>query len=594
MAKRLPRWDLSILFDESDPNARTKAFESIERIIREIESHKSRLSGNISVRNFLKLVRLYDKYRIQSAKVFQYASMKYDENTLDQGMLEFYNKIARNIVDFDNRLLFFKLWWKNIDSDNFQRLISKMDKDHRHEYRCIYFEDILPEAEEKIISIKDLAGICALSQVYDISTAELDFILKIRGKNKEFTIEEINQCHFSSSNPSIRKASYIEELGKLGRNSQLLSFLHQTIINDYVAEEIQIRGRKKPRLYGDSYNNILDPLITENIFPAIRRNASVFQRYFLLKARALGKKKLTRYDVPAHLPRTKFVKNFSFKEASKLVLDAFYSFSQEFGDAAKAIFDSNHIDARTFKGKMQGAYCQSVVPGIPSWITLQFQNNMESIQALAHELGHGAHFGLSGSHSIGTFEANLLIAEISSTFAETLVFHKMYEQARDPATKRFILGFMLDNVYMTLMRQGYFAIWEYEMSKLAQEDKLTLEAMDKTYLDLCREQFGDAVYIPDEFKKEWLAIPHFFQQPFYVYSYVVNELIKLILFDKYKKEDTSFPPKMIKLLSAGNSAYPLQLFARVGINVNSPRFGQKSFNIINKMIDEYETLLKEH
>lgn len=81
--------------------------------------------------------------------------------------------------------------------------------------------------------------------------------------------------------------------------------------------------------------------------------------------------------------------------------------------------------------------------------------------------------------------------------------------------------------------------------------------------------------------------------PLYVYSYAINEEIKLILFDKYKKRGASFAPKIIKLLSAANSVYPMQGLARSEVNINSPKFSQKVFNIIKKMVDEYEFLLNQ-
>lgn len=587
----LPRWDLSDLIDKNDPEALDRAVRSAEKTVKEIESFKDKLFGNISVRNFHKLVKLYDEYRIQASKLLQYASMRFDENMSDKGTFEFFQKIDRNLTDFGNRIIFFRLWWKNIDEDNFKRLMSKLSGDHKHEYRCMHFEDILSEVEEKIINIKDLSGLYGLSQLYSVLVSELTFMIKVRGKNKTLSAEEVYQYRFSS-NPTLRKNAYEEELKKFGEKNLSISLIYQSIINDHVAEDMKIRGRKKTRLYGDSYNNIQDSLV-ETMISEIRKNVSVFQHYFVLKAKALGKKKLLRCDVYAPLPKTKAVRYFSFKESSKFILDTFYSFSQEFGDAAKAIFDSRHIDARIFSGKVSGAYCAPVVPKLPSWITIQFNNDIESLQSLAHEAGHGAQFGLSQSRSIGTYEPTIFIGEISSTFAETLVLNRLYEEAQDVATKIFILGIMLDNTYASLIKQGYLAAFENGVIKLAEQNLMTTEAIDNLNLNLCREQFGNSVYVPDRFKNDWTTISHLFQMPLYVYSYAINEEIKLMLFDKYKKRGASFAPKIIKLLSAANSVYPMQGLARAEVNINSPKFSQKVFNIIKKMVDEYETLLNQ-
>jgi oligoendopeptidase F len=589
--ERLPRWTTAGLLDETDPNAISKALGLLEKIVKEMESYKSQLTNSISVKNFLKLVRLYDQFRIQAAKLAQYASMKYDENMFSQKTFEFYKKIDECISKFINRLIFFRLWWKNLDEENMHRLLSKLDKDHRHEFRCMYFEDLLEEAEEKIVNLKDLTGIYALAQMYDILTSSLIFNLKIGGKNKTLSVEEMQKYRFSG-NPSLRKAEYTEELRKYAEIGHPLAFIYQAVIADHVTEDLQIRSLKKPRLYGDSYNNISDTFV-ESMFLSIRKNVGVFQRYFVLKAKALGKKKLRRYDVCAPLPKTKPICDFTFREASEFILDTFYSFSQEFGDVAKNIFDGKRIDARILPEKISGAYCATVTPETPAWITIQYQGGIKDVVDFAHELGHGINLELSKKHSIGTFDSNQFIGELASTFSEMLVLDRLLGEAKDAVTKRYVLGFLLDNIYLTLVTQGYRAIWENETTKLAEEGILTSEAMDQLYLDLSREQFGDAIYVPDEFRKEWLTIAHFFRQPNYVYSYMVNEAIKIVLFDKYKKNKQVLKPKIIKLFSSGSSAYPMQLTARASVNIRSERFMSGVFKIISKMVDKYEALLNE-
>jgi oligoendopeptidase F len=589
----IPRWDLSDLLDKSNPNAASEALDSMEKIVKQIESWKKRLRQNMSAKNFIELFKLINRFKTERKRIKTYSELKLYENMSNLESVEFNNRVEEMLTDFDNRLLFFRLWWKDVDSKNAQRLMSSMGKDFHHELRCMHNDDLLSGPEEKTIAVKDLAGFYALPQIYDSLTTNMTFRLKVGGKIKYLTTEEIEEYRYSS-NPALRKAAYTEYFGGFKRSFiQSVAYIYQVIMRDLIAEETKLRNHKKPRLYLDNVDNVPDELV-EKMLSVIRKNASVFQRYFTLKAKALKLKKLRRYDIYAPFPKPASMRKFSFEEAKELVLGAFYSFSPAFGDAAKKIFDSKHVDAQSRIGKALGAFCSSAGPEIPSYISLHFQGSLDGvIPSLAHELGHGVHAGLAGSHSIGTYEPLLFLTEISSTFAEMIVIDKLLLEAKDSVAKLYILGFALDNIYKSLLRQGYFAVWEHEAAKLVQKEGMTADIMADKYLKICREQFGDSVSVPNEFKWEWVTIPHFYQSPFYVYSYVANQEIALFLFDKYKKKGASFVPKIIRIISAGGSAYPVQILSRAGINVKSERFWQKGFNIVSKMIDEFESLLKE-
>ena len=105
-----------------------------------------------------------------------------------------------------------------------------------------------------------------------------------------------------------------------------------------------------------------------------------------------------------------------------------------------------------------------------------------------------------------------------------------------------------------------------------------------------REQFGDAVEISDEFKWEWLAIPHFYQSPFYTYAYSFGQLLVLALYQQYRLEGETFIPKYLKILSYGGSESPMKILAEAGLDITSPAFWQGGFDVINNMISELEKL----
>jgi oligoendopeptidase F len=105
-----------------------------------------------------------------------------------------------------------------------------------------------------------------------------------------------------------------------------------------------------------------------------------------------------------------------------------------------------------------------------------------------------------------------------------------------------------------------------------------------------KEQFGEAVEVSDEFKWEWVSIPHFYGSPFYVYAYSFGQLMVLALYEMYKREGEAFKPKYLKILSYGGSESPARILKEAGINIASARFWQGGFDAISRMIDDLEKL----
>jgi len=96
-----------------------------------------------------------------------------------------------------------------------------------------------------------------------------------------------------------------------------------------------------------------------------------------------------------------------------------------------------------------------------------------------------------------------------------LLIDQLLSKENDPAVRRDILFRQVDDAYATIMRQSFFALFEREAHKMIQ-DSATVDDLAKMYLNNLKKQFGDAVELSDEFRWEWVSIPHFYHTPFYV------------------------------------------------------------------------------
>jgi oligoendopeptidase F len=208
---------------------------------------------------------------------------------------------------------------------------------------------------------------------------------------------------------------------------------------------------------------------------------------------------------------------------------------------------------------------------------------------MAHELGHAIHSMLASGHSVLTFHSSLPLAETASTFGEMMLVDRMLAEETDENVRRDLLFRQIDNDYATIMRQAYFALFEREAHRMIQEGA-TVEELANAYLENLREQFGEAVELSDEFRWEWISIPHIYSVPFYVYAYSFGQLLVLALYRQFKEEGDSFKPRYVQILSAGGSDSPERILARAGIDIHSADFWQGGFDVLERLIGELEAI----
>ena len=145
----------------------------------------------------------------------------------------------------------------------------------------------------------------------------------------------------------------------------------------------------------------------------------------------------------------------------------------------------------------------------------------------------------------------------------------------------------MDDAYATIQRQAFFALFEKEAHQMI-VDGASVDELCEAYMKNLKAQFGDAVDVADEFKWEWVSIPHIYQVPFYVYAYAFGQLLVLSLYKRFKEEGESFKPKYIKLLAAGGSEAPMKVLADAGVDLRKPEFWQGGFDVLAKLVDELE------
>ncbi len=579
-------WSLKDLFESFDDPRIEQTYANLTAQITQFESYRSELKPSLTIKRFLEIIRELEAADRQIMRLYSFAELSFAANTQDQKAQTAMARIQQFYAEKSNKTMFFELWWKGLDAKNAQRLLDASG-DYRYwlEQMRNFKPFTLTEPEEKIVNLKNVTGANALNTLYDSITNRYTFKINVKGEDKELTRGEL-MALVRTDDPDLRARAYQELYRVYGEDAPILGQIYQGLVRDWRNENVSLRGFKSPMSVRNQVNDLHDEVIN-TLIEVTRQNIGIFHRYFKVKAKLLGMKKLRRYDIYA--PVSKSDKRFDYEQAMKLTFEAFERFDPMFAAMAKRVFNDQHVDSEVRKGKMGGAFCATVTPDLSPWVLLNFQGKSDDVSTMAHELGHAIHSMMAEDHTLFTQHAALPLAETASTFGEMTLTDLLLEREEDPAVRQDILFRQVDDAFATIIRQIYFAIFEREAHELIAKDA-SVDELSQAYLQNLKEEFGKAVEVSDEFKHEWVSIPHIYGTPFYVYAYAFGQLLVFALYKRYQEEGESFKPKYMRILSAGGSIAPIALLKEVGLDVTTAEFWQGGFDVINGMVKKLEKL----
>jgi oligoendopeptidase F len=554
--------------------------------VEKLVSQRGELKPEISAEKFLQLLQELENVNKIAYRLYGFSSLSFAANTQDQAAQTNIARFQQFAAEMENRVLFFSLWWKALDDENAARLMESSG-DYRYwlEQMRNFKPYTLSEPEEKVINIKNVTGASALEMLYDSITNRYVFKLEVDGEVKEMTRGELMTL-VRKADPDLRARAYQELYHVYGEDAPILGQIYQNIVRDWKNENVTLRGFKSPISVRNTINDLPDEVIN-TLLDVTRKNIGIFHRYFRLKAQKIGMEKLRRYDIYAPLAESD--KRYSFQEAADMTFEAFERFDPKFARLAKRVFDQGHVDSEVRKGKMSGAFCSTIGPDLTPWVLLNYQGKSDDVSTMAHELGHAVHSMMAEEHTLFTQHACLPLAETASTFGEMTLTDLFLERESDEGVRRDILFGQLDDAFATIIRQIYFALFEREAHDMI-ANNASVDELNEAYLANLKEEFGDAVEVSDEFKYEWVSIPHIYGTPFYVYAYAFGQLLVFALYKRYQEEGESFKPKYMRILSAGGSIAPIPLLAESGMDVTKAEFWQGGFDVIDGMVKRLENL----
>lgn len=319
-------------------------------------------------------------------------------------------------------------------------------------------------------------------------------------------------------------------------------------------------------------NNI--PLaVVENLIAEAKAGTEPLRRYHRLRKRALGLDTYHAYDTT--IPIADFDRTYPYDRVLEWLPASVSALGPEYQSQMREVLHGHCIDVYENPGKRSGAYSAPVYGARP-YMLLNYNDTLDAVFTLAHEMGHSMHTVLSHAHQPFVYAGyTIFVAEVPSTLSEALFLEFMLAQTDDERERSVLLQHAIDGIVSTFYTQVMFADYELQAHRLVEEGKpITADVLSDIYMGLFKAYHGDALDYDDESRLTWARIPHFYSTPYYVYQYATCFASSAQLMAQLTQGEgpsrAAAVDRYLTLLKSGGSDHPMRLLRQAGVDLGQP------------------------
>jgi len=587
----LPEWNLKDLYPGLDSAEVKWDLENSETRVVEFEAEFKGKLAALATRPdagqaLAAAVKRYEALDETMSRLMSYASLIYAGDTTDPVRAKFYGDMQERITAASLHLLFFTLELNRVDDAVLEA--AMMDPALGH-YRP-WIEDVrkekpyqLEDRVEQLFHEKSVTVYSAWNRQFDETIASLRF----RISSQPLSIEPVLNL-LQDADGKKRKAAARALAKTFKQHLRPFALITNTLAKD---KEISDRWRGFNDVADARHlANRVEPEVVEALVSAVRdAYPKLSHRYYALKAKWFGVKKLPHWDRNAPLPKVA-QRTISWSDARATVLDAYGAFSPTMAEVAGRFFAKNWIDAPVRPGKQPGAFAHPTVPSVHPYVMLNYMGKPRDVMTLAHELGHGVHQVLAAPNGPLMAPTPLTLAETASVFGEMLTFKKLLAATTDKKQRKAMLAAKVEDMINTVVRQIAFYSFERKVHLERRNGELTADKLCELWMSVQSESLGPAIKLKPGYETFWCYIPHFIHSPFYVYAYAFGDCLVNSLYAVYEKSTAGFAERYLAMLSAGGTKHHSELLAPFGLDARDPKFWDDGLSVIAGLIGELEAL----
>ncbi len=592
MMEEIP-FDLTDVFSGINDPAFEEAIEQLNSLVNEFaKKHQGKIE-KYDAEGVLNLLLEYEKYLESYGTIRVFAGFSFYGDMTKKDAQILYNRFKEIHAINAKKLAFYNLELGKLLVKKPELINDKILQNYHHYLKQV--QEItshqLTPIEEQLIIEKDLYGVKAWSDLQSKWSSIREFEIDINGKKEVFHIGERTK-YAMNENRNVRKQALELISTDCVKNGEIYAYALRNICSDWVAI---CKRRKYAKPIDESlFYNEIDQIILDNMFSVIERNIPLYRKILKIRAKLLGLPKLAPYDTIAPISGMKAIK-YSWQDAQKLILTSFSKFDREFMDIAKDMFDRNHIDATSRKGKTAGAFCSSWYAGKSSFILQSFNEDIESVTTTAHELGHAIHsYLMYKEQTIINCGYPSTAAETASFFGELLLIEQLLNKVETKEEKIDILLKLVSRIGHVIFGLTPMYWFELELYNAIERGEYLDYSTITNYWVTARDKiYGEEIEWFEESNSSWCLVPHYYMvnNRFYNYPYIFAQLFVYALYQQYLKEKETFIPKFKKILSAGGSLPLNQLGEIMGLDITKPEFWELGMKQFEYFVNELEKII---
>ena len=581
------KWNLNDIYENYD--MWESDLEKFEKLTKEVPKYKGQIKN--SSEKFVELELLMEKIARLLDRLYLYPYMLKDLDSTDEITSIKMQEIEMIYTKFGTETAWIAPEMLEIPEETMNEWIKKHPEleERRFGLSEMYRlrKHVLSEDKEQLLShFSQFMG--SSSDIYgELSISDMKWNTVKLSTGEEIAVSNgvYSKILATNRNQEDRKLAF-EALYKSYENSKnTFAAIYRAIIQQNVAS-----------CNARSYESCLDRALENKNIPkevyfslvnSAQENTAPLRRYIELRKKALKLKEYHYYDNSINI--VDYNKVFKYDDAKEIVLNSVKPLGEDYQSKMKRAISEGWLDVFETKNKRSGAYSINIYDVHP-YMLLNYQETMDAVFTLAHELGHTLHSMHSSEvQPYSTADYTIFVAEVASTFNERLLLDYMLENSDDSLEKIALLEQALGNIVGTYYIQTLFASYEYEAHKMIEEYKaVTPDILSDIMYNLFKKYFGESITIDELQKIIWSRIPHFFRSPFYVYQYATSFASSAKLYENLKTNPES-REKYLTLLKSGGNNHPMEQLKLAGVDLTK----KESFDSVAKEFDRLLDVLEE-
>ena len=588
------KWDVQDIF--ASWQAWDTAYKQLEAGVDRYASLKGTLAQGPE--NLLKAFRLSEELGQLAYRVWYYPSLQYDEDQRDNTINARRQQVQILFAKASQAMAWFNPELLNIPLPQVQQWMAERPDLalYRFAIEDLYRqqEHVLDEKGEHLLSLASRFSSAPNDSYSALSTADLKHptIKLSTGPEVTLTYGQYRAILATNRNQADRAAAFLTYHKLYETNVNTYASLYNGVLQRdwFHAQARDYKSTLDAALHG---NNI-PPAVVENLIETTKAGTEPLRRYHRLRKRVLGLETYHSYD--ATIPLVEFDRKYPYDQVLEWLPASVVPLGPSYHQQLRDVLFGDWIDVYENPGKRSGAYSAPVY-GVHPYMLLNYNDTLDAVFTLAHEMGHSMHTLLSNAHQPFVYSAyTIFVAEVPSTLSEALFLEYMLEHASDDRERIVLLQHAIDGIVGTFYTQVLFADYELQAHRLVEEGRpVTAETLAEIYFNLLQAYHGDALEYDEQSRVTWARIPHFYSTPYYVYQYATcfasSAQVMRQVTTGSEAERRAAIERYLTLLKSGGSDHPMPLLQRAGVDLSKPETVRAVVNQLDGLVTKLEAAI---